>query len=76
VKFSSGGKCPSGFTHELPRLIQRLEYPVGTSSSGLTLSSGPIYTMHADFWNTWEMSKLSTLTTRCLNADVDCGTNP
>jgi hypothetical protein len=76
VRFSSGGACPAGFPHKLPRLIERLEYPVGTSSSGITVSSGAPYTMHADFWNTWQMSKLSALVTGCLNANKDCGTNP
>ena len=76
VKFSSGGKCPSGFSHQLPRLIQRQEYPVGTSSAGITLASGPTYTAHADFWNTWDMSKLSGLVTSCLNGGKDCGTDP
>ena len=76
VRFSSGGKCPAGFPHKLPRLIERLEYPVGTSSGGIAVASGAPYTMHADFWNTWQMSKLSALVTGCLNANKDCGTNP
>jgi hypothetical protein len=53
-----------------------LEYPVGTSSSSITLVSGPPYTAHVDFWNTWQQPELSTLTTRCLNADIDCGSDP
>ncbi len=68
--------CPKGYPHALPMLIERLEYPVGTSSRGITLASGPPYTAHTDFWNTWQQPKLSTLTTRCLNADVNCGTDP
>jgi hypothetical protein len=76
VRFQDGGRCPSGFGHALPMLIDRLEYPVGTSSSGISLSSGPPYTAHADFWNAWNQSKLSSLTTRCMNADVNCGTDP
>jgi Domain of unknown function (DUF1996) len=76
VKFSSGGTCPSGFQRKLRRLIQRLKYPVGTSSSGITLASGPTYTAHADFWNTWDQTKLSALTANCLNKNIDCGTNP
>jgi Domain of unknown function (DUF1996) len=76
VTFTSGGACPAGFDHPLPRLIERLEYPVGTSSSDITLSSGAPYTAHADFWNTWELPKLAALVTGCLNAKKDCGTNP
>jgi hypothetical protein len=54
----------------------RLEYPVGTSSSGITLASGPVWTAHADFWNTWKQTKLSELVTRCLNGNVNCEKNP
>lgn len=76
VKFPSSGKCPSSHPRALPLLIERLEYPVGTSGAGITLSSGAPYTAHTDFWNTWEQSKLNTLTTTCLNGDRNCGTNP
>jgi hypothetical protein len=76
MRFSSGGVCPAGFSHKLPRLIQRLEYPIGPSSQGITLASGATYTAHGDFWNTWQQNKLSLLVTGCLNANKDCGTNP
>ena len=77
MRFPSDGACPAGFPHKLPRLIARFEYPVGTSSSGITVSSGAPYTAHADFWNTWQQtSKLAVLVENCLNADVDCGTDP
>ena len=76
VKFPSDKKCPSTHPRRLPILIQRLEYPVGTSSSGITLASGPVYTAHADFWNTWQQAKLDALVANCLNRDVNCGTDP
>jgi hypothetical protein len=76
VKFPSGGVCPSGFGHVLPRLIARTEHPVGTSSSDITLASGPTYTAHADFWNTWDQPTLQRLVTNCLNANQNCGTDP
>lgn len=76
MSFTSGGICPAGFPHRLPRLIQRLEYSVGPSSRGITLASGATHTAHGDFWNTWQQTRLSTLVTNCLNANRDCGTNP
>jgi hypothetical protein len=76
MRWTSGGDCPSGFPIKLPRLIARFEYPVGTDSSGITLASGPTYTVHADFWNTWHQPSLEFLVQNCLNAGVDCGTNP
>jgi hypothetical protein len=76
MRFPSSGACPANFPITLPRLIERFEYPVGTNSSGITLSSGPTYTVHADFWNTWRQSSLEYLVDHCLNAAIDCGTNP
>jgi len=68
------GLCPRAFPHELPRVILRWEYPVGRSTGSVTLASGPTYTVHADFWNTWHQRRLVSLVTNCLNAFVDCGT--
>jgi hypothetical protein len=76
MRFPKSGACPAGFRVALPRLIARFEYRVGTNSSGITLASGQTYTAHADFWNTWRQTALVSLVDRCLNRDVDCGTNP
>ena len=74
VVYPTRGVCPSDHPVALPRLIVRTEYPVGTDSSGITLSSGPYYTAHGDFWNTWDQQKLDDLVARCLNGSTDCGT--
>lgn len=74
VVYPSSYACPPTHPRVLPRVIFRLEYPVGTSSAGITLSSGPYYTIHGDFWNTWDQAKLRTLVDSCLNAGKDCGT--
>jgi Domain of unknown function (DUF1996) len=76
LRWPSSGSCPAGFGVVLPRLLERFEYPVGTSSSGITLASGNVFSVHADFWNTWNQASLETLTERCLNGNIDCGTNP
>jgi hypothetical protein len=76
MRFPKSGVCPTGFKIALPRLIERFEYRVGTDSNGIRLASGPTYTAHADFWNTWRQSALQALVDRCLNGGVDCGTNP
>ena len=76
MRWSSGGVCPTGFSRKLPRLIERFEYQVGTSSTGITLASGNVYSVHADFWNTWQQAKLECLVERSLNAGVELGTNP
>jgi hypothetical protein len=73
VVYPVSGVCPSDHPVALPRLIVRLEYPVGSDSSGIELSSGPYYTIHGDFWNTWDQQQLVNLVQNCLNASVDCG---
>ena len=61
-----------------PRLSQRVHLgimnplnPDGTVA--LTLSSGPYYTLHSDFWNTWQQARLDQLVEECLAAGVHCG---
>jgi hypothetical protein len=71
--YPSDGECPASNPVALPRLIERFEYPVGPTTGVITLSSGPTYTAHADFWNTWDQTVLEERVTDCLNADVNCG---
>lgn len=70
---ASQGACPSGYTR-LPAVSLNIRYR--TPVQGKDLSSGAASTMHGDFWNTWEQSRLEALVNRCLNqgAGVDCGT--
>lgn len=74
VVYPSSYRCPSAFPKALPRVIIRLEYPVGTTTGKITIASGATYTAHGDFWNTWNQTRLNRLVTDCLNTDKDCGT--
>jgi len=76
MRFPKSGVCPAGFSHALPRLLERFEWPIGTVSTGITFSSGPYYTANADFWNVWDQATLNSLVTECLNGDDDCGSDP
>lgn len=69
----SNGSCPSTHPVRISRVIIRYEYAVGTDSTGVNLASGPVYTAHGDFWNTWTQSKLVQLTNDCINAGINCG---
>ena len=70
-------RCPASHPVVLPRLESFFRYNVGTAPIGtVTLSSGPYYTAHQDFFNGWDPAVLQTLVTKCLNTPVDCGTNP
>jgi hypothetical protein len=77
VQYSVGGSCPSGW-HTLPRLSERVHLGVmdpldAAGDVALTLASGPYWTMHADFWNTWQQARLDDLVNRCLDQHVHCG---
>jgi Domain of unknown function (DUF1996) len=78
VAYEVGGICPAGFPHVLPRLSQRIHYGImnptnADGSVGLTLSSGPYWSMHSDFWNTWQQERLDELVQTCLVEVVHCG---
>jgi hypothetical protein len=80
------GPCPSSHPKYLPAISIRIHFRLQDPCAGATpcgpwdggdkvrikLSSGPYYTMHADFWNTWVQSRLETLTDNCIRASKDC----
>ncbi|MEP7059528.1 MAG: DUF1996 domain-containing protein [Actinomycetota bacterium] len=76
VSSARGYVCPKDHPVPLPRVILRVEYPTGTNASGITLSSGPAFTAHASYWNTWDQTALASLTRACLGGSHACGENP
>jgi hypothetical protein len=73
VTYPAGSFCPSGFRHVLPRLSQRVHYGImdptnPDGSIALTLSSGPYWSFHADFWNMWQQARLDQLIQESLVA--------
>jgi len=71
--YPSSGRCPLTHPHILPRVIMRLEYPVGIPTGDVVLSSGPPYTAHGDFWNGWDPLVLADKIATCINGNVSCG---
>jgi hypothetical protein len=69
MAFATGEGCPSSHPVRVPALTMVVRYPI-QSLSGHTLSSGPLSTMHADFWNTWNQQGLEELVARCLNTST------
>jgi hypothetical protein len=80
-------ECPASHPRVIPQLSIRAhwgiwdpcagERPCGPRSDGsnvvFELSSGPYWTLHADFWNTWRQRVLDRLIDRCLRRGVNCG---
>lgn len=74
LRYSARGRCPASHAEPLPRLELRVTWPVRPQPGQVSLASGAPYTMHADFWNTWQQRRLRALVNRCLNLVVHCGT--
>jgi hypothetical protein len=82
----SGVTCPSGFGHLLPLVSERIHFGIMDPCNGakpcgpddpptnvaLSFSSGPYYTFHVDFWNTWDQPAMNSLVANCINAGLDC----
>jgi len=60
------GACPTGYPVRLPRLSLNVHYRL-SSTTGLTLASGSIYSSHADFFNAWNQAVLTRLVRTNLN---------
>lgn len=68
-------QCPASHPVTLPELTEHFRYdPISTDLTGITLSSGPPSTLHADFWNAWKQKSLERLVDKCLIGGIDCGT--
>lgn len=73
MSFAPGGKCPAATPHRLPTLRTNIMYDVRGTTGEYTLSSGSVYSVHADFFNAWDPKTLDGLVERCLNGGVSCG---
>jgi hypothetical protein len=72
VTYPTGSSCPSSHPVKVPEIFLHVRFPPGASGSGYKLSDGTL-TPHADFWNTWQQSKLESLVSSCLRAGKSCG---
>ena len=73
MTYSHGDDCPSSYPVALPELVMRIRWDDQTPSPGsLSLSSGSVNSMHADFWNTWNQARLEQLVEACVDAGRHC----
>jgi len=64
-------RCPRSHPVPVPGLVLDIEYPI-RNGDDVTLSSGRIRTVHADFFNGWRQHALRRLTRRCLARSRPC----
>lgn len=67
-----GGACPAAFPVPIPNVSFVLSYPISTDTSGITLSSGTSFSMHADFFNAWQPEALAVRVRNCVDQHVKC----
>lgn len=72
MAYSVRGACPAGYPVAVPALTVHVKYAIA-GGAGVSLSSGPAYAAHADFFNAWDPAELAKLVTNCINAQVKCG---
>ena len=73
VGYSDDGRCPSDHPVATPQLIFEVHYPVTGDPSGLTLASGDVHGVHADFLNAWDQDALEREVRVCLHLAKVCG---
>lgn len=64
--------CPASHPVAVPALSLNFRWKISGSLSGVRLSSGGVYTGHADFWNSWKQRVQARLVRDCLNAGRIC----
>jgi hypothetical protein len=72
MAYSVSGRCPASHPIALPAISLVFRYPTFVAGD-VFLSSGGVYSGHADFMNGWKQSALTKLVDGCLNLRRVCG---
>lgn len=64
--------CPSSHPVPVPSLHLNFRWKIPGSLAGVRLSSGSVYTGHADFFNAWNQAAQAQLVRDCLHAGRVC----
>lgn len=63
VTYAVNGACPAG-TVAVPRIEMQVRFPAQRDVASLALSSGSIYSWHADFFNAWNAREFGRMVAR------------
>ena len=74
MAYSRADNCPKSHPVPVAELKFKLRYPIA-GGKGVRLSSGPGYTAHGDFINTWDQDELASRVRNCLRRVIKCGTD-
>lgn len=83
LSYGENGGCPASHPRRLPRILMHVAFNVYAETNKrirandeLTLASGGMWTMHADYLFAWDPFRLDQLVHECLNAKEDCRRKP
>ena len=72
MAYPTGRACPADHPVAVPAISLIYRYPI-SGDHDFALSSGGVYSAHADFFNAWNQNVLRTLVNVCLNGLRHCG---
>jgi hypothetical protein len=67
-------RCPASHPVPVPAITFSISWPIG-DGRGARLASGAVRTMHGDVFSAWDPGMQAYHVARCLQADVDCGSD-
>jgi Domain of unknown function (DUF1996) len=77
MAYPGRSRCPASHPVVLSRVESYFRFRIASPPLGeVTLSSGPWWTIHQDFYFAWDPSELQRFVDRCINRLVNCGQNP
>lgn len=68
--YRKGSSCPAGFPIRVPALGINASFDYHGDGRNVTLSSGPGYTAHADFFNAWPVNVMKNMVDTCIDTTV------
>jgi hypothetical protein len=74
MSYQENGVCPAGWPVPIAQLSPLFRYKQ-SDGANFTLSSGPTYTQHVDFFNGWQIPALQLLVNQCDHPGINCPTN-
>ena len=66
------GGCSGAFPVPIPNVSFVIAYPLNTNTSGITLASGTTFSMHADFFNAWDVDAQAERVRNCIDQSAKC----
>lgn len=68
--YRKGSSCPAGFPIHVPAVGINASFDYHGDGRNVTLSSGPGYTAHADFFNAWPVDAMKKMVHTCIDTSA------